>query len=500
MQGIGVTRLLICCAMSLGLSGCAGMRIYDSERDTQGQAARKAWSEVNLQASIDGERANLNKLLAAELDTQQTLASAIRDHELRFIVRAPSVATGLVARIDEKLGNLGATVKSVEDARPKQAQWRASQRTILEIENFFTSKQIAAPTCASVAAGATPEYLQNWRAKQDQRTRDDTDTSLEALREECLVSQPDVSGFGKAIGVAQAEYSANLAKLKKEKFELKGLEDAYVQARTEYREAVAAATPGEQLSAKVNAAAAKLKAAVEKLETSSSPYAARLLAEERLKAIYALAQTITEAQPGKPLPENASRTAVALIVLPRLVDEIQTAFAEAKKPLALPLLIRQNHEQLNLEAARRDIAASERIVSLSQELVQALFQQANQLVIARSQLFQKDVEPLLPLSFQDALNRGGQRQREALFRAAAQYLDVVDRLDAQSYQLRYKRVAAHHEKALAYAEVNAKQWESLIGTAVNQVADYSATGFKPEQIANFLNTIGLFYIGAGVNK
>ena len=500
MQRIRSYKLLICCVMSVGLSGCASMRIYDSERDAQGQAAKKAWGEVNLQEVIDGERANLNKLLAAELDTQQTLASAIRDHELRFIVRGRSVATGLVARIDEKLSDLGATPKSVEDARPKEALWRASRQTILEIEKFFTSKQVAPPTCASLVAGATPDYLQKWFAKQDKRTRDDTNISLDALRTECAVAEVNVSSFGKAIGAAQAEYSALLAKLNKDKLGIRGLEDAYVQARTEYGEAIAATTPGKPLSVEVNAAAAKMEKAIGGLEMSSSPYAARLLAEERLKAIYTLAQTITETQPGKPLPENASSAAVALIVLPRLVDKMQTAMAEAKKPLALPLLIRQNHEQLNLEAAQRDIAASERIVSLSNELVQLLYQQANQLVIARNQLFQKEVERLHPLSFQDALASGGQRQREALFRAAAQYLDVVDRLDAESYQLRYKRIAAHHEKALAYAEVNAKQWESLIGTAVIQVADYSATGFKPEQIGNFLNTIGLFYIGGGVNK
>jgi hypothetical protein len=107
---------------------------------------------------------------------------------------------------------------------------------------------------------------------------------------------------------------------------------------------------------------------------------------------------------------------------------------------------------------------------------------------------------LQQLSFQKAVASGNLVQREALLRAAAQYLDVLDRLEAQSYQLRYKRIAAHHEKALAYAEVSAKQWESLIGTAVNQVADYSATGFKPEQVSNFLNTIGILSIGVGVNK
>jgi hypothetical protein len=62
------------------------------------------------------------------------------------------------------------------------------------------------------------------------------------------------------------------------------------------------------------------------------------------------------------------------------------------------------------------------------------------------------------------------------------------------------RIAATHELALAYSEVNLKQWESLIGTTVNQVADYSAGGIKSQDIMDLINAAGLIYIGVGVNK
>ena len=88
---------------SLLLGGCSSLHLHSEVRDKQGEAARKAWSEVDLKAVVDAERANLKTLLEAELDTQDGLATGIRNHQLRFMVQSESVKVGLVDPLDERL-------------------------------------------------------------------------------------------------------------------------------------------------------------------------------------------------------------------------------------------------------------------------------------------------------------------------------------------------------------------------------------------------------------
>lgn len=487
---------------ALGLAGCSGLRLHDAERDRQGQAARKAWSEVDLQASIDAERANLQALLAAELDTQRTLATAIRDHELRALVRGSSVTQALVERVNARLKGLADQPAAIKSAREKLIEVRKSQDLVAAKTNDLASKGLVPPACGEAAE--TPPAIAQWLAQEPNPMSAATVRSaLRILRRECerKLSEADVYlPFGGAIGIAWSEYALEERNLRTEKERLAVLERTYRQARDAYDKAVAASTapaePGAQ--ATVNAAAEKVRSAVAALQGSSSPYAARLLAEERLQAIADLAQAITESAPGRTEPATAGKTARTVALLPGLADDVRSAIAQSRKPLALPLLIRKNFEQLNLEAAKRDIAAREEIVRLSHELVIVLYQQAQQLWLAGQELQQ--TSDLHGRTVVDAFSNGTTRQRETLYAAAARYLDAINRLDAKRYILEYRRVAAHHEKTLAYAEVNARQWKSLIDTSVNQVADYSAGGLKPDQIANFLNTIGLLSIGVGVNK
>jgi hypothetical protein len=162
--------------------------------------------------------------------------------------------------------------------------------------------------------------------------------------------------------------------------------------------------------------------------------------------------------------------------------------------------MRRNYEQLNLEAARRDIASREAMVRLSGDMVGALYQQALQLYTASIELDQPHLKQYYSLAFLEAFSRPPPKDREPIYSAAARYLDALNRLEAKRYKLEYLRIAAIHERSLAYAEVNMQQWQSLIGITVDQVADYSAGGIKPETIGNLINTLGLLWIGVGVNK
>lgn len=493
-------RIIAGVIITLGMTGCSSVHLYNGVRDQQGIAAKKAWSEVDLNATISAERANLKKLLVVELETQEQLANAIGERELRRLVQSHSLTEGLIMPINERLKDLMA-----DSALPTDAwnQLESSQHT--DLTNNFTAANLKTPSCSSVKANATPKDIQAWldtRASPSQRGA--IKESLNQLRIDCeksrLSAEEIFKSMGGAIGTAWQEYHLAAVDLEARKHAAEDLRAKYDAAIKDYDSAVEGATADPQAAAKVSHAAAMIVAAVDALNESQNPYAAKLLAEENLKALGALAQAITEAKPGEAPAKDTSKTGLAFIVLPELFDDVQTSLAQAKKPLALPLIIRRNFEQLNLEAAQRDIAAREAIVLLSHDLMEALYQQAEQLVFARDTVIQHKLVSLHKESFADALKKGGALEREALYRAAGLYLDAVNRLDARRYKLEYMRTAAYHERALSYAEVNVKQWESLIGTTVGQVADFSASGLRPEQIANALNTLGIFYIGAGVNK
>jgi hypothetical protein len=181
-----------------------------------------------------------------------------------------------------------------------------------------------------------------------------------------------------------------------------------------------------------------------------------------------------------------------------LLDEAKQALADSKKPLAMPLLIRRNYEELRLQAAQREIAARETMVSLSRQLIDAVYDEAHELSRV-VKLGEEGLRSLQDKRFLDAFSQAKGEQRVHLYTAVARYLDVINRLDARRYKLEYMRIAASHELSLAYAEVNMKQWQSLIGTTVQQAADFSGSGIKADQIINLLNAAGVVWIGAGVN-
>lgn len=489
-----------------GCAGGAGLHLYSDVRDKQGEAARKAWSEVDLSAVVAAERANLGALLQAELDTQDQTATAIRDFQLRYMVQSPSVQVGLIGPLNSRIDELAGSAQAVVDAQAKLRTLRAAQLKVTVHGRTLKAAGLKVPSCEHLANGQVPADVQAYAAgpatafQKAAVTSSVKEIATLCAQNDNLSDAAAYAGLGGAFGAARAEYEQNLAQLSRRKADARPLQDAYRKAKADYDAAVQDASASPQARDKTKELASRLAAAVAALQSASDAFSIQFLSEERLKSLDAFVNVVTESAPGKDPPADAGKAVAAFIVIPGFFDDAQAALADAKKPLIVPLLMRKNFEQLNLESATRDIAASEAIVRLSRELMDALYLQAEQLVLAQAEAAQPKVAAVHGQAFFDAFARSSPEVKEALYSAAARYLDAVGRLDARRYKIEYARIAAHHERALAYAEVNVKQWDSLIGLTVNQVADYHAAGFKAEQISNLLNTLGIFYIGAGVNK
>jgi hypothetical protein len=100
----------------------------------------------------------------------------------------------------------------------------------------------------------------------------------------------------------------------------------------------------------------------------------------------------------------------------------------------------------------------------------------------------------------DLVAKGAPDEKQLFYFSAGMYLDVMGRLETSRFTILAKIDSAMYERALAYSEVNAKQWTSLIGLSVEQIAASSAGGFKSDLIIKLINSAGLLYGAHGLNK
>lgn len=488
---------------SLVLGGCGSFGMYSEVRDKQGEAAKKAWAEVDLRGIVATERTNLNSLLAAELDAQDRLAEGVRNHTLRAMFDGKSLDDALVkpvgSRLDKLVGSKKLLVASLE-AREKQG---AAERNLAgKYAPDFEQKMLPMPACFDVADDATPSVIKKWLVSASEADKLVMNETLEHLRKDCGAAAEDsiYQVLGGDIAEAWKQYKRDSTQIATSRKEAAKLQDAYLAAVAAYDKAVAAAQTTPEAIKATQDAVTNLGKALDALAKAQDAISVSFLSEQRLKSIDKLVVAITETNPGGKLPADAGQATVAFILIPQLLDAARQSLADGKKPLAIPLLMSRNHEQLNLEAAKRDIASREAMVRLSHEVVAALYQQAIELYIADRELHATSVMQYYSLPVLEAFSKPPPADRELIYSAAARYLDALNRLDAKRYKLEYMRIAAVHERSLAYAEVNIQQWQSLIGITVDQVADFSAGGIKPESIGNLINTLGILWIGAGVNK
>lgn len=512
-------KAVLCLVQLALLTGCASLRPYSEARHKQSTAAQNAWKAVDLQALVTTERANLDQLLATELATQDRLAASIRDHRLRYMLGPEPISDTLLAPIQADLHRLAGDPATFASSRQALQRHRVqAEQRLAVLKDEFAAKRLPMPSCNEVASGAMPDGLLRWRQGASAIDAAELDAVIEQLRKVCQASDGSDDAFlaqvyqplGGQMAEALQRYRADAEALVQRRQQASQAQARYAQALSAYQAAVKAGRADPKAVPAVAEAAQVLQKAVDTLEGSHNAWADELLSRERLRQLDAFLQVVTDGleDDGAWPDEAASRAAAALVILPDLVDDAREAAAGHRRPLAVPLLIRRDIEALKLQAAQRDIAIQQAEVRLSRELLDALYQQAHQLWLAQRELTQDgsgvgapDLSKLQAMPLADALtdSKTSPGQKEALYSASGRYLDSLKRLEARRHKLELRRIAQAHERRLAYAEINALQWKALIDVSVNQVADVSAGGVQAGHVATLLSTIGLLWIGHGVN-
>ena len=516
-------RLAACTvAVSTLLTGCGNMRLYSETRDKQATAAKDAFDKLELQQGIAIERGNLDKLLVAELAMQDRLAQGVRDFKLRAMLDQ-SFNEGLMQPIEERIRGLAGDVASLQSAQELAVKHFKADEDVARFKRLVANHGLGLPSCdvmLSLEADRLPADVEAWLAKPQDLVAKSTVKQTIGLdyRQYCTTAKSMTQPFALLkgeIGTAWGRYQSDLAELNAKKGEVTELKSAFAQAQAELDKAMAATISEPEMLPAVQQAVEKFQSALNKLKAAkgvdsadkiNNPFLAQFLSEKRIESLESFLTGVAAYQPGEKLPSSSSKAVMLSTLLPQLVDQSRAALADAKKPLVTPYVLARNHHRLNLEAATRDVAASEAIVRHSKEVVDALYLQAQQLLLARNELNAPigKAGPSAALKYanlplMDSMRSASAKEKQVLYSATARYLDALNRLDAKRYKLEYLRVADFHARSLAYAEVNTKQWESLIGTSVAQLQEFGDGGWKSEQAQGLINTLMLFWIGSGVN-
>ena len=521
-----------CCRWLPGLvvvaaaSGCANGYLHSDTRQKQGEAASKAWSDIDNAAPISTQRENLKKLLQAEQDTQRRVAEARRESLATAIVAPPlgqadraaqSVAVRLVAAAQREFEALVGPIAEYDQRTAAARATEPSSDAIDRLSQRLRARGSPVAGCSALKAGALPQPVtDDWLKSLTVQRRESASVDLESLVSSC--AQIQLLGSGGAAPPAGPVLLAAIADRRKDLEELQRQQSVFAAAKARYAraledyqaaEADAAQTPADaKLDARLAAAAQTLKTQINTLRGLNNALAQEFIADETLDSIDSALAAIAGGDAG----DDTRKGVILAVQAPALVQRYRDAIAASKKPLALPLLIRRNAEQLQRDAAATDVRLLEAKLALDDRIIEAVHIQARTLRRALRELDRARVldsqdsagkpKPNLierQLSWTEALEATDGPARQLLLSGAALYLDAMSRLEGERFRLSYARIALDHERGLAYAETSVAQWANLIGAGVGQLDAFGQGGINGAVFSDLAKVLGLFWIGHGVN-
>lgn len=478
-------------ACTVLLSGCSGMRLYNETRNKQGEAASKAWSEVDLPAYFQSQRDERKKLLQAELDAVTLHVMTRRENTMRV------VANGTVEDFDVALGT---ELSGLVDGNIKQLDdWEAAVRilTIRRRELAFSRDLLSLhePTLANCAAAPKSGPISSKKAA----------SYLDAFKRDCkaegeaskAVAELEKS-LGGAYGLALQGEATRVEDAKK------GAVDAtndYKVALKAYEDAVNGAPgAGEKASERIAEAAGKLRKTVDVLLKLDDEFGfgKEAVAKEKVTTLSELLEKIESgANPGK----DAGHAEIQALMLPRIADDLQAINTLNKTAPKAALIIRRDIEHGRANAAALEVSCAQQRVALTKLILASRFEEALLIRSAKKKLGSAmKASGLAAQTFATALSQGNAEIKGSLIGAAGDYLDAIGRQRTHTQRLETMKTAIAHERSIAYAENSASQWSTLIGSVVGQTAEYAAGGQKFSEYKDLIQSLTLLWIGRGVNK
>lgn len=496
------------------LSGCGGLRLYSETRDKQGQAAAKAWSEVDLKAFFAAERDNDAKLLEQEIATSARRIAADRDVTIRDLARRPVnefpgyYDDRLVKLIggDTPIADRTALEKSVSEARNASREIVRWGDELDRDYSFLAQMDVPRFACDDLMQ---PDQgaVSAWAAEHPDDARK-ARVRLSAAKVNCEKVAASKKSYRDALKrLAGGELPKLVSELEKTEAEfamdqtaLRKHQGQYAAALAQYKAEVAKKDPGRSSKEQLAELAGKVESALKAIEALPDSFRDKFIAEERIKAINDL---LADLKAGDAPGPDASKIEVAVLLLPQLADDVRAVAGAGKGTGVVPLLIKRDVEQARLNAAQLQLTTSEYRIALRSAAVESALAEAHYINRARAIFLGTPKATGLDnvnKPFHEAWSGLTTQQKFALLDSVGLYLDAVGRQRAFTERLQRTQYALSKKQASGLSEINAGMWSSLIGATVGQAAEFAASGFKASDFAGILSTLGIVWIGYGVNK
>ncbi|WP_326535719.1 hypothetical protein [Pseudorhodoferax sp.] len=510
LRGLG---WLLLAAAALAGSGCA---MYSETRDKQGQELQAAWGKVELQAPVTASRKNFVALLEEQMAFEDELWAHARS------VRAQQMlVTWTVGQFKGEIDQaLVAVAGSADDARLDQLDkarrnMASAQSNLDDEKRTLATLGVSWPGCPATEGPKRDEFL----AALGRRglAADDIKSvagSLASGAAHCKSLNAAIAPGGelhKAQRARDAEVDKAAAHESEKAEKVKAVEKA--SERLAAAEKALAADPASGRD-KLTEARQNFEKAVDAVVKLQTAIGQAFLAQKELDTVNEFLTTYDNVVAGKGAPADSNRFAIALALFPDLKDKASAALKDVEKPNLVPLVQQKQLAQARLAAAERDIQRASALVQLHQAQVDQLW--ARQAALRKAQVSAKalpsslDKEPLRyqlvpvkqsPLDQPEgamAAAEAGLQSKVELWRVAALYLYAEGNLRAEVGKTRQRILAANYEKSIDYAESSLNQWKALLDPSVELMALYGASGTRVSDIREFLNTLALFLIAAGV--
>ena len=481
--------------LALGLSGC-GTYIYDGERDKAASTLTERIGDLDASTTFETERGNLAKLKSFEIEARDAHNTTLWEQRLwydairpasgspatfsQFVRLSPGSDSNLMSRRVASLGlysadALKAAASAWNENRPQLivASPLASARVRRQCdEGTLTGRSCAEngptldPYCeATVEAPEAPGQPKGTIAQICKEWFDERDELIEVRKRRTEVKMALRAKAPKP--AAEGESEANELS-----FDLEAIQKGVKKAA----EAIAAA---EELSDSLGTDAALADEQAEALETLLTAFARG------------------EATSGENASEDESlqRAAVVVAGLPGLAKDAKTLLETLDQP-QMRALAAFELDRLRMEAAylKDRIALLERRVAERRAQLMASLREAHFLdtTVVLSRRAISGGGGLGGTRVASIVAGGGRSNQHVLAMRALVALDhsqTVARRDQD--RALFNILNLDHRQALLADEYAARQWVALIRPAVERLAEYHASGVRPEVIADLILKIAI---------
>lgn len=251
---------------------------------------------------------------------------------------------------------------------------------------------------------------------------------------------------------------------------------------------------------KLAASLERLKCTLAQLEDANDKFSLKLLSEERQIAIgEALDALLSPKAAGTAGETDKDRAGRALQRLADTADAWDMAKASAADVLQRPLVAQQEIEQIQQQALNRAIATDVAEINLQRLRVQLTERQADhynaaETALSNVTLGDGGIETLFIGS-----SPAPAKTRARVMEGVAHYGYAIGHLQGQYQGVTLQQQALVTTRQHDLAENSLSQWNFLIRTQVDLLAEWAALGVKEDTISRGVNALLLLWIGYGTN-